>query len=44
VYNKLQMTTEMVREDYESTGLEDFEIFWDNKPVSNLYKAGLLRM
>lgn len=44
VYNKRIMTTEMVREDYESTGLEDFEIFWDNKPVSNLYKAGLLRM
>jgi hypothetical protein len=23
---------------------EDFELFWDNKPVNTLYKAGLLRL
>jgi hypothetical protein len=26
---------------YEAAGLEDFELFWDNKPVSGLNKAGL---
>jgi hypothetical protein len=38
------MTWQMVKEDYESAGLEDFELFWDNKPVNTLYKAGLLRL
>ena len=32
------------KEDYEKSGLEDFELFWDNKPVNTLYKAGLLRL
>ena len=36
------LTLQMVRADYEQAGLEDFELFWDNKPVSTLYKAGLL--
>ncbi len=27
--------------DYEACGLEDFELFWDNKPVNGLYKVGL---
>ncbi len=27
--------------DYEAAGLEDFELFWDNKPVDGLWKAGL---
>jgi len=31
-----------VKNSYEAEGLEDFELFWDNKPVSGLYKAGLL--
>lgn len=44
ISNKQQMTTQRVREDYESSGLEDFDLFWDNKPVSTLYKAGLLRV
>jgi hypothetical protein len=30
-----------VRKDYEAAGLEDFELFWDNKPISELWKAGL---
>ena len=33
-----------VKENYESAGLEDFELFWDNKPVSSLNKTGLLRL
>ncbi len=35
-------TLQEVKADYESAGLEDFELFWDNKPVNGLYKAGLL--
>lgn len=31
-----------IRKHYEDAGLEDFDLFWDNKPVSTLYKAGLL--
>jgi hypothetical protein len=33
-----------VKESYEAAGLEDFELFWDNKPVSTLHKTGLLRL
>ncbi len=28
--------------DYEKEGLEDFDLFWYNKPINTLYKAGLL--
>jgi hypothetical protein len=44
VYNPAAMTFQMVRENYENAGLEDFELFWDNKPVNTLFKAGLLRV
>ncbi|MFT3912333.1 MAG: B12-binding domain-containing radical SAM protein [Ferruginibacter sp.] len=37
-------TMQEVRENYESAGLEDFELFWDNKPVNMLYKVGLLKL
>lgn len=37
-------TLQQVKEDYEKEGLEDFELFWDNKPVNMLYKAGLLHV
>jgi hypothetical protein len=33
-----------VKEQYEAAGLENFELFWDNKPVNTLYKAGLLQL
>ena len=33
-----------IMESYEAACLEDFELFWDNKPVSGLYKFGLLRL
>ncbi|RYZ20856.1 MAG: radical SAM protein [Chitinophagaceae bacterium] len=36
------MTLQQVKADYEAAGLEDFELFWDNKPVNGLFKAGLL--
>jgi hypothetical protein len=29
---------------YALAGLSDFELFWDNKPVTHLTKAGLLRV
>ena len=38
--NKMNM--QQVMENYEVVGLEDFELFWDNKPVNQLHKAGLL--
>ena len=30
-----------IKESYTAAGLEGFELFWDNKPITNLYKAGL---
>lgn len=44
VANLKTYTLQEVKENYEASGLEDFELFWDNKPVSNLYKFGLLRL
>ncbi len=40
--NPRQKNMQELKSDYESAGLEDFELFWDNKPVNALYKAGLL--
>ena len=37
-------TLQEVKDNYESAGLEDFELFWENKPVSGLYKTGLLQL
>jgi len=37
-------TLQEVKEQYETAGLNDFELFWDNKPVNTLYKAGLLQL
>ncbi len=42
VFNPVHLTLQQVKADYEAAGLEDFELFWDNKPVNTLYKAGLL--
>jgi hypothetical protein len=44
VFNHAPLTLQMIKTDYEKAGLEDFELFWDNKPVNTLYKAGLLRI
>jgi hypothetical protein len=44
VANSKTYTLQEVKDSYEAAGLEDFELFWDNKPVSNLYKFGLLRL
>ncbi len=37
-----QLTLLNIKQDYEYFGLENFEIFWDSKPVNTLYKSGLL--
>jgi len=42
--DKKLITLQQVRDDYEKQGLEDFELFWDNKPVNTLYKVGLLML
>jgi hypothetical protein len=44
VLNPASLTLQMIKADYEGAGLEDFELFWDNKPVNTLYRAGLLRL
>ena len=38
---KSMMTMQEVMDDYTKSGLEDFELFWDNKPVNQLNKVGL---
>ena len=44
VNNLKTFTLAEVKESYEAAGLEDFELFWDNKPVSTMNKTGLLRL
>ena len=39
--NSKTYTIREVQADYEAQGLEDFPLFWDNKPVNTLYKMGL---
>ena len=42
--NPKTVTLQEVRESYEQAGFDDFELFWDNKPISTLYKFGLLTL
>jgi hypothetical protein len=44
VSNPKTLSLQEVKTDYENAGLEDFELFWDNKPINTLYKAGLLML
>jgi hypothetical protein len=44
VNNSKTYTLQEVKESYEAAGLEDFELFWDNKPISTMNKLGLLRL
>ena len=37
-------TLQAVKDNYESAGLTNFELFWDNKPVNHLFKMGLLQL
>ena len=38
------ITYKQILESYTGAGFDDFELFWDNKPVNTLYKAGMLRL
>ena len=45
VNNLKTFTVKELMEDYEaSTSLDDFELFWDNKPMNSIWKVGLLRL
>jgi len=44
VANAKTYTLQEVKDSYEAAGLEDFELFWDNKPVNTLHKLGLLKL
>ncbi|MBS1586489.1 MAG: radical SAM protein [Bacteroidetes bacterium] len=44
VDNLKPMTLQELQSNYEAAGLEDFELFWDNKPVNTLYRVGLLQL
>lgn len=44
VNNVKLLTLQEIKDSYNAAGLEDFELFWDNKPVSNMHKMGLLRL
>jgi len=44
VANSKTYTLQEVKNSYEAERLEDFELFWDNRPVNNLYKVGLLQL
>ena len=44
VKNIKTFTLQEVMDSYEAAGLEDFELFWDNKPMSGMGKLGLLRL
>lgn len=42
--NPKAFTLQEVKESYENAGFDDFELFWDNKPINTLYKFGLLTL
>lgn len=44
VSNAKTYTLQEVMDSYRAAGFEDFELFWDNKPVNTLHKVGLLKL
>jgi radical SAM superfamily enzyme YgiQ (UPF0313 family) len=44
VSNKKTYTLQEIQDSYTAAGFDDFELFWDNKPVNTLYKVGLLKL
>lgn len=44
ITNAKTYTLQEVKDSYRDAGLEDFELFWDNKPVNTLHKMGLLKL
>jgi hypothetical protein len=39
--SKSFLTIQEIMDDYTKAELEDFELFWDNKPINQLNKVGL---
>jgi hypothetical protein len=44
VSNNKAITLQDLKDNYQAAGLEDFELFWDNKPINSLFKFGLLQL
>jgi Radical SAM superfamily len=44
IQNAEQLNLQEVKDSYEAAGLEDFELFWDNKPMNALWQSGLLTL
>ncbi len=44
INNPKMLTLQDVMDSYNAAALEDFELFWDNKPVNTLHKVGLLQL
>lgn len=44
VTNPKVLTLQDVMDSYNAAGLNNFELFWDNKPVNTLHKVGLLKL
>ena len=44
VKNLKTVSLQELKENYEAAGLEDFELFFDNKPMNTMNKSGLLRL
>jgi hypothetical protein len=42
ITNAKPLTLQDVMDSYKAAGLEDFELFWDNKPVNTLHRYGVL--
>ncbi|MBN8674672.1 MAG: radical SAM protein [Chitinophagales bacterium] len=42
--NPKTWTLQELKDSYEAAGHDDFELFWDNKPVSTMNKLGLLKL
>jgi hypothetical protein len=43
-HQPMQLSLKELMASYEAAALPDFELFWFNKPVNTLYKAGLLQL
>lgn len=44
ITNTKVLTLQDVMDSYNAAGLNNFELFWDNKPVNTLHKVGLLKL
>ncbi len=42
IMGETTFTLQQLKNNYETAGLDDFELFWDNKPMNFMWKSGLL--